>query len=81
MFNYWANLAMLAAESQHTIWLRMMKMAAGGAGARAEAELMVSEKIKAATEVAGNLTRGATAISIVKSYRKKVRANSRRLSK
>jgi hypothetical protein len=81
MFNYWANVAMLAAESQRTIWLRMMKMASGGDGARDEAQLMVSEKIKAAVEATGKLARGAAANSVVQSYRKKVRANSRRLSK
>jgi hypothetical protein len=81
MFNYWANVAMLAAESQHTIWLRMMKMASGGVGARNEAQLMVSEKIEAAAEATGTLARGGTANSIVQSYRRKVRANSRRLSR
>jgi hypothetical protein len=81
MFSYWANVAMLAAESQYTIWLRMMKMATGGAEAQNEARLMVSEKIKAAREATGNLACGGTANSVVQAYRMKVRANSRRLSK
>jgi hypothetical protein len=59
----------------------MMKMAAGGPGARNEAQLMVSEKIKAAAEASGKLARGAMANSVVQIYRKKVRSNSRRLSK
>jgi hypothetical protein len=75
------NVAMLAAESQRTIWLRMIKMSAGRPNARSEARLMVAEKINAATEATGNLARGATPNSVVQAYRKKVRANSRRLSK
>jgi hypothetical protein len=72
---------MLAIESQQVIWLRTMKLASGGPGAGAEANLMVSEKVNAATKAAFNLMSGHTPDSIVKSYRKTVRANARRLSR
>ncbi len=35
---------MLAAESQQVIWLRTMRLAAGGAKAKSEARRMVQEK-------------------------------------
>jgi hypothetical protein len=41
-------LMLLAAEANTVIALRMMKLMRGGKGARREAELMVSEKIRAA---------------------------------
>jgi hypothetical protein len=75
------HLAMLAAESQQVIWLRMLKLAAGGMGAQREAELMVSEKVAAATQATSSLAMGASPNSVVKRYRTKVRANARRLSK
>jgi hypothetical protein len=58
MFRYWTNVAMLAAESQRVIWLRMMKLAAGGVAARKEANLMATEKVKAAIQATGRLARG-----------------------
>jgi hypothetical protein len=61
--------------------IRKFTREAGGPGARNEAQLMVSEKIKAAAEASGKLARGVTANSVVQTYRKKVRSNSRRLSK
>jgi len=81
MLPSWYNVTMLAIESQHVIWLRSLKLASGGPGAGAEAELMVSEKVSAATKAAMNLMSGHTPDSIVKSYRKTVRANARRLAK
>ncbi len=65
MFRSWYNLTMLAAESQRVIWLRSMKLAAGGAKAEREARLIM----------------GASADSVVKGYRRRVKANARRLSK
>jgi hypothetical protein len=81
MFKSWHNLAMLAAESQQVIWLRTMKLAAGGPKAKREARRMVSEKVVAASAEAGRLMMGATPDSVVKRYRRKVKANLRRLSK
>jgi len=90
--NPWFDLTMdswrLAAEAQTVIALRMMKMAAGGAAAAAEAELMVSEKVRAAAEVqaqfATSLLTGAghhAPKRAIAHYRRKVCANRRRLSR
>lgn len=81
MFKYFYNLAMLAAESQQVIGLRLMKIAAGGPAAVAEAQLMMSEKMITGTVEAGRLMTGASTHSVVTSYRRKVRANRRRLSR
>ncbi|MBN8941215.1 MAG: hypothetical protein J0H01_17045 [Rhizobiales bacterium] len=80
-FGSWFNLAMLAAESQQVIGLRMIRLAFGGPRADAESRRMVSEKVAAATEAAGQLMLGASPDSIVQGYRTKVRANARRLQK
>jgi hypothetical protein len=81
MLEYWLNVSMLAAESQQVVWLRLAKLAGGGQGARSEAGLMVSEKMMAASRAAGRLMGGASANSVVRDYRRKVRSNRRRLSK
>jgi hypothetical protein len=81
LFRTWYNLAMLAAESQQAIWLRSIKIAAGGAKAQREAQLMVDEKVNAAVQEGGRLFRGASIDSAISRYRTKVRANVRRLSK
>ena len=75
------NLALLAAESQHVMWLRMVKLAAGGTNAGDEARLMVSEKMFAAADAAGRLLLGDTPHRVVSGYRRKVRANARRLTR
>jgi hypothetical protein len=75
----WYNLAMLATESQQVVWLRMVKFGGGGASARNEAFLMVSEKLAAAADAAGRLMMGATPNSVVSDYRRTVRANADRL--
>ena len=72
---------MLAAESQQVIWLRTMRLAAGGVKAKSEARRMVSEKVLAAGLESGRLILGASSESVVKRYRTKVKANVRRLSK
>ena len=71
---------MLAVESQQVIWLRSIKLAAGGPQAQQEARLMMSEKIAAAIREGGRLMMGSSADSVVKRYRKRVKANVRRLS-
>ena len=81
MFKYWSSLAMLAAESQQVIFLRMMKLAAGGPGAHAEANRMVSEKVGQAGRAMTRLALGGSPASVMGGYRKAVRANRRRLSK
>jgi hypothetical protein len=72
---------MLAAESQHVMLLRMVRLAAGGSRAQSEAQLMVSEKMAAATHATGRLLMGDSPDSVVRRYRRKVKANARRLAK
>jgi hypothetical protein len=48
---------------------------------RKEADLMVSEKITAANHAGTRLMKGHSTDSVIKTYRRKVRANARRLSK
>jgi hypothetical protein len=79
--NLWFNMSMLAAESQRAMWLRLLKLSAGGPRARSEAKRMVSEKVVAASQATTRLMKGGSANSIVRGYRRKVRANLRRLSK
>jgi hypothetical protein len=82
------ELAELAAESANVVALRMVKLAAGGAAAAAESERMVLEKAHAAVEanaqvwtslMTGQAQQGPTRALAV--YRRKVRANRRRLSR
>ncbi|WP_213980674.1 hypothetical protein [Sphingomonas sp. dw_22] len=77
----------LGMEASTVIGLRLAKMAMGGPAARSEAWLMLSEKMQAATElqtalVTGQL--GATPLAgtrkVLRHYRRKVKANRRRLS-
>ena len=90
--NPWIRLSLdmmaLGAESSSVMALRMMKLAAGGAAATAEAELMVAEKVRAAAEAqAGAWTSLLTGSShlaprrAVAHYRRKVRANRKRLTR
>jgi hypothetical protein len=81
MFKAWWDVGMLAAESQQVMWLRVMRLASGGATASAEARRMASEKVAVAVPVAAGILMGDSAVKVVKRYRKKVRANKRRLSK
>lgn len=92
MRNPWMRLTMdtwaLGVEASSVIGLRTLKMAAGGAAAQAEAELMVREKIESglalqARAMTGGLglTAHGAAARTVAHYRRKVRANRRRLSK
>ena len=81
MYRSWLNLMMLAAESQQVIWLRTMRLAAGGTKAHSEASRMTSEKLWAAGQESGRLFLGASSESVVRRYRKRVKANARRLSR
>ena len=81
MFKLWYNMSMLAAELQRAIWFRLLQLSAGGPKARTEAKRMVSEKVAAAGQATRKLVRGASPNTVVKGYRRKVRANVRRLSK
>ncbi|BCW88108.1 hypothetical protein sos41_12460 [Alphaproteobacteria bacterium SO-S41] len=79
MFKLFFDTAMLAADSQRVIALRMMKLAAGGKAAETEARRMVSEKMEAAADAATAMAFGASPGDIVKDYRRRVRANVKRL--
>jgi hypothetical protein len=85
MFGSWWKLGMdatlLAMESQQVIGLRLAKLSLGGAAAQAEAQRMVTEKIVAANEAALLIATGGSTARVVAGYRRKVRANARRLSK
>lgn len=85
MFGSWFKLGMdatmLAVESQQVIGMRLIKLSAGGAGGQAEAQRMVTEKVMAAGEAALMVASGASAAKVIAGYRRKVRANARRLSK
>jgi hypothetical protein len=88
----WLNVGLdawsLGGEASLVIGLRMMKLAVGGAAAEAEAGRMVREKLDAAlalqtralTGGLGLTAHGAAALSLAH-YRRKVRANRRRLLK
>jgi hypothetical protein len=82
MFFPWIKLAtdttMLAAEAQAVIWTRLSQ-AAMGRGSSAENLLMVTEKITAFTEAAAVIAAGGSAHKVIKGYRRKVRANAKRL--
>ena len=90
--NPWLRLGhdawMLGAEAATVMTLRTMKIAAGGPAAEREARRMVSEKVEAAQALQVMALTGAlgvTAPSVVdkslQHYRRKVRANRRRLSR
>ncbi len=90
--NPWFTLGMdamrLGMEAQSVIGLRMAKAASGGTAAQDEAQLMVSEKAKAAVDAQMVLAKAvmsgeghlgpARAMAL---YRRRVRANQRRLLK
>jgi len=74
------SLMFLAFEANGVIALRLMKLMRGGRSARREAELMVSEKIRAACEATASLMAGASGDDIIHQYRRRVTANAKRLS-
>jgi hypothetical protein len=81
MFKFWYDAAMLSLESQRVIGLRMMKLAGGGRNAQAEASRMVTEKITETMAAAVTLMSGGSGHAVVARVRRRVRSNSRRLSR
>ena len=81
MLRNWIAITSLAVESQQVMWLRTFKLMAGGPIADREAIKMVTEKVEAAQRAAGRLMLGAKPDSVIRGYRRKVRANRRRLLK
>lgn len=80
MLRFWFNLLSLGAEASQVVWLRSVKIAAGGPRARREARRMVTEKVTAGHKEGLRLSMGASPDSVVTGYRKRVKANIRRLS-
>jgi hypothetical protein len=83
LFGWWKtglDMAMLGLEAQGVIAQRLAMFALGGPAAQAEAQLMVTEKMLAAGEAALMLATGASNGKVIRSYRRKVQANARRLS-
>jgi hypothetical protein len=78
MFRSWM---MLGLEANRVVGLRVTRMMLGGASARREAKLMVTEKMEAALEANTRMMTGASADEIIRIYRRRVAANARRLSK
>lgn len=83
-FDAWS----LGAEASSVIALRILKIGSGGTAALAEAQQMVSEKIESglalqAMALSGGLglTAHGAARKTLSHYRRKVRANRRRLVK
>jgi hypothetical protein len=83
-FSAWA----LGMEASSVIALRTLKILAGGAAGEAEARRMIDEKIQAGLDLQSmaltgglGLTADGAAAKVVTHYRRKVRANRRRLSK
>ncbi len=80
----WFRLAndttLLAMEAQTVIGLRLGQIAMGR-GSLAENQLMVTEKMLAFAEAAATVATGGSAHQVVKGYRKKVRANTKRLKR
>ncbi len=75
------ELAMLSVEAHMVIGQRMAMFMLGGPKARREAQLAVTEKVKAAGEAAMTIAMGGTPRKVVRGYRRKVQANHRRLGR
>ena len=92
MFNSWIAVSLSAArlgwDAQKVIALRLMRLTVGRVGPT-EAGLMITEKIAAATEAHAVATQFAleggnghtAAKKVMNVYKKRVRANKRRLSR
>ncbi len=85
MYREWMKLlqdaSRLSLESQQVIALRLLKLARGGPAASREAKRMITEKMVALGEATAKVSSGGSARSVVNGYRKKVRANRRRLTR
>jgi hypothetical protein len=91
IWNSWFALssqaALLSFEAQGVMALRMMRLAAGGARGRSEAQRMITEKIAALTEAQAAAAAAAmtgrndhrAAKKVMDVYQKRVRGNRRRL--
>jgi hypothetical protein len=84
MLTLWMNFAfdsaLLCAEAQEVMGLRLMRIAGGGIHAEREARLMVAEKSVVFVDAALSLASGASLDVVLRHYRRIVKANKRRLS-
>jgi hypothetical protein len=67
-------------EAQTVIGMRLSQIAMRR-GTAAEAQLMMTEKMLALVEAAGTVAKDGSAHKVVRGYRKRVRANVRRLGR
>lgn len=86
VMNTWIEAARFAGDVQRVMALRMMRLASGGPLAVTEAQRMVSEKVAAFGEAQGAMMTAMAfghgldaAAKAYAPYRRRVRANSRRL--
>ncbi len=75
-----SDTTMLAIEAQTVIGLRLSQITMGR-GSFAENQLMITEKVMTFVEAGATMATGGSAHKVVKGYRKKVRANTRRLKR
>ena len=81
LVSFAADIAILSMAAQQVIALRLLKLAAGGAAAHTEAVRMMTEKGSAGLEAATTMAAGGSAKKVVRRYKTRVKANSRRLSR
>jgi hypothetical protein len=93
MLNPWIALTLKAMhvgfDAQNVIFLRMMRLSAGGPRGQSEARRMVFEKIAASVEAQAAAVSGVIAGrdeavvvgEVIRGLQKRVRANKRRLSR
>ena len=77
----WASMTLLAIESNHVIALRCAKLARGGPGAAPEMTRMITEKMIEGAAAAQMLMTGGSHEKVIAGYRKRVKANARRLNR
>lgn len=78
-FNLARDLSLLAIESQQVIALRCAALMVGGSAAQRETQKMFSEKIEAVGEAAMSWAAPGAPKRIIRGYRRRVRANRKRL--
>ena len=82
MLGPWISLTrdatLLGLEAQSVIGMRLAQIALGQ-GTPAEVQLMMTEKMLAFMDAATTVAAGGSAHKVVKSYRRRVHANGRRL--
>jgi hypothetical protein len=81
MLTAWFGWAEAMIEVQQVVCLRTLRIMGGGTAATREATRMISEKIDASFDAGRELAAGRSASYVMRGYRKKIRANRRRLLK